>query len=242
MPEKSIKPVVKPSVGVLLAILLIFLASAIALLILAESREMIVASYFLFALVAAVVTYGFLGATGRVKTRGKQLGGSAAIFVIVLGMLLPIAIEPEVDINGMLWVDGAPAKTAKVYLLETDIRDDQRILEVHDKGQFKFRDVRGVKGEVRFSIKLDGYDEKVTDPYNPKKPVTIKISTADLKSVVAPVDSSGILLPGFNLPSETDVSGSTIKTISVHNFTNITAGAIRLSSDSDCGGNRITSC
>ncbi len=70
-------------------------------------------------------------------------------------------IVDTVDIHGVIYVDGIPAKKVKVYLLETDLRDNLRILEERDKGQFEFKDVRGVKDEVRFSVKLPGDKEKV---------------------------------------------------------------------------------
>ncbi len=221
MTERGIQPVVKPSAGVLIAILVILLAAAILLLVLAESREQIIASYALFALVASIVTFGFLGATGTVKTKGKQVGGSAAVFVVILGMLLPFAGERTADIRGMLYVDGAPAGEAEIYLLEVDPMPKRCILEEYHKGQFEFRDIRGLKDEVRFSVKLPGYDEKVVDlRHKSGEIVRIELSTDDLIRVINPPESSGALPPGFQLPSAAPVSGTEPKTVCIHDFTN----------------------
>jgi tetratricopeptide (TPR) repeat protein len=221
MTERGIQPVVKPSAGVLIAILVILLAAAILLLVLAESREQIIASYALFALVASIVTFGFLGATGTVKTKGKQVGGSAAVFVVILGMLLPFAGERTADIRGMLYVDGAPAGEAEIYLLETDTMANRCVLEEYHKGQFEFKDVRGLKDEVRFSVKVPGYDEKVVDLRHKSGEVArIELSTDDLTRVIVPPESSGSLPPGFQLPSAAPVSGTEPKTVCIHDFTN----------------------
>ena len=223
MAERNIQPVIKPSAGILIAILLILLASAIGLLVLASSRQQVVASYVLFALVAAVVTFGFLGATGSVKTRGKQLGGSAAVFAIILGMLLPFAREATVDIRGMLYLDGKPSGAAEIYLLETNTTPNRYVLEEHHKGHFEFRDVTGAKGDVRFSIDLPGYEEKVvTCPHKSGDVVRIELSTRDLKSVIATEGKLDVFPTGIELLAVNDTSDTELKTICVHSFVSTT--------------------
>lgn len=90
----------KVSAGLLLMILLVLLASAILLLVFATTREQVLGSFLLFALLAAIVTFGFLGASGLVKTKQRQIGGSAAGLIVVLGMLLPFARDLTADIRG----------------------------------------------------------------------------------------------------------------------------------------------
>lgn len=147
---------VRAPISVLIALLVLLLAAAIGLILYGPNRvEVIVASYLLFALSAATVTFGFLGATGTVKTRSYQLGGSAAIFVAVFGILLrTIPPDNRTDVSGIIYMDGLPVETAVVTLLEVDSADTIRPDEPHHQGQFRFNAVRGVGNEVKLRIKL----------------------------------------------------------------------------------------
>ncbi len=180
------KPVFRPSGGFLFVILLILLASAVLLLFFASSQQKIVeswvvASFVLFALVVAVVTFGFLGSMGIVKTKRSQIVGASTGFIVVLGILLPfVPKESAVDIRGIILVDGVPPRVATIYLLDPELRRSD--IKQHNKGQFEFSNVHGVGREVQFDIELPGYKEKIlTYPYDPKKKIKIEISSADLE-------------------------------------------------------------
>ena len=182
-PDGDFKPLITSSAFVMVPILLILLLSALILLIIAKDQSQVLGSYLLFALTAAVVTFGFLGATGFVKTKNRQIGGSAAGFIVILGMLLPFTQDPTIDIRGSLYVDEVPPKTAIIHLLEADHRDNQRPLKEHDQGQFDFKDVRGInKTDIRFGIILPGFQQKVV-VVTYQEFIRIEISSSDLLSI-----------------------------------------------------------
>jgi len=175
------KPVVKVPVGVLFSILVLLLLPAILLLIYARTREQILGAFLLLALVAAIVTFGFLGASGVIKTRQRQIGGSAAGLVAVLGMLLPFARDPTGDVSGIIYVDGIPPKQATVYLLETELRDNRKDLEERDQGLFEFKDVRGLGPEVRLRVRVQGREKVVRATYREGKILRIELLTKDFQ-------------------------------------------------------------
>jgi hypothetical protein len=92
------------------------LGAATALLMYSQSRQQFVGAYVLFALAAALITFGLMKATGMVKTRKWKFGGAAAGFIVILGMLLPFVGDATVDIRGTVSLDGFPPKNLTVYL------------------------------------------------------------------------------------------------------------------------------
>lgn len=178
--SRSSGPLVKVSAGLLLVILLVLLSSAILLLVFAQTREQVLGSFVLFALLAAVVTFGFLGASGFVKTRQRQIGGSAAGLIVVLGMLLPFARDPTVDIRGFIYIDGLPPKEATVYLLETDLRENRNVLEERDQGQFEFKDVRRLGKEIVLKVQLPFFQRIFKVPAAQRDNIRIDIPAKDI--------------------------------------------------------------
>src|SRR5688572_6807297 len=125
MAPRAIHPIVKPSAASLFSLLAIVLSVAVGLLLFGRaSTQIVTAAYVMFALASAVVTFGFLGSTAAIKTQAQQLGGSGAMFVIVLIILLRM-IRPDerADVVGTVYRDGLPIDRATVYLLETDSAD-----------------------------------------------------------------------------------------------------------------------
>ncbi|MGD2087156.1 MAG: formylglycine-generating enzyme family protein [Candidatus Aminicenantes bacterium] len=161
MSKKNPKPLVQPKMRVLLLIFFVLLAAALLLLFLGKTRQQNQAAYVLLALDAAVLTYGILGSTGKIKTKRTQISGAAAVFIVILVVVFSLIREPRVNIRGVIYLNGIPPKKATIYLLETELRDNRRILEERDKGQFEFKDVVGVGDRVRFSIIIPGHKEKV---------------------------------------------------------------------------------
>jgi hypothetical protein len=162
-------------------LIVLLLGSAIYLLQTAITTQQYVGAYILFALVGAVVTFGALGSTGVVKTKGYQLGGAAAIFVVVLGILLPFAADAIQDISGALYVDGSPPQAATVYLLEVETPDNKRELTQANQGQFFFKGVRGGKSELVFNVVVSGFHSKVVrTTHNPGSFVKLELSTREL--------------------------------------------------------------
>jgi hypothetical protein len=178
--SRSSGPLVKVSPGLLLVILLVLLASATLLLVFARTREQVLGSFVLFALLVAVVTFGFLGASGLVKTRQRQIGGSAAGLIVVLGMLLPFARDPTVDIRGFIYVDGLPPKEVTVYLLEADLRENRSVLEERDQGQFEFKDVRSLGKEVVLKVQLPFFERIFRVPASQRNQIRIDIPAKDI--------------------------------------------------------------
>jgi sulfatase modifying factor 1 len=186
MSKKNPKPVVQPKMRVLLLIFFVLLATALLLLFLGKSRQQNQAAYIVLALDAAVVTYGILGSTGKIKTKRTQIGGAAAVFIVILIVLFTITKDSRDDIRGVIYLNGVPPKTATIYLLETEHRDNRRILEERDKGQFEFKDVPGIGDNVRFSIIIPGQKEKVASyPFETNGIIRIMLSSADSQELQA---------------------------------------------------------
>jgi hypothetical protein len=174
--------VIRSPIGIQILLLILLLVPAILLLMYATGREQIVGAFVLFALASAVVTFGLLSATGAVKTRNWKLGGAAAGFCVVLGMLLPFARDPTADIRGAIYLDGFAPKNATVYLLETELRDNRKDLEERDQGQFEFKDVRGLGKEVRLRIALPGGLEHLAKrPFKAGQFIRIDLAPKDFR-------------------------------------------------------------
>ena len=180
-----------PPLWVLLALVVIVLGSAIALLSTAHTRQQVVASYVLFSLVVAVITFGILQSTGTVRRKDLQLGGAIVGFVVVLWILLRVPNGEMLEVAGDLYIDGIPPQTARICLLETDLADNCRSLEAGNKGHFVIRGVRAGQDSVRLEVTLPG-------PLVPK--VVVRRFTAgqairlDLRAADFPVrDASAII-------------------------------------------------
>lgn len=132
------KPVVKPTAAILLGVSLALLAAGLALLFKGETEQHTVAAFFFLALLGATVTFGLLGATGMVKTKKWQLGGSAGIFAAILSLLLPFAGGAVREIKGTVYLDDAVVREATVVLLESELTGNERKIEPRDNGLFKF--------------------------------------------------------------------------------------------------------
>jgi hypothetical protein len=159
-PQPNPKPVVKPTMGVLLAVCAASLASGLALLLFGRETQHQVAAFFFLALLGATVTFGLLGATGMVKTKTWQLSGSTAVFVIVLGILLPFVEPPLKEIKGTLYLDGTVVREATITLLETDISNNE--YDIKDDGEFRFT-LPAPQDEYKFRIVLPGGRETTTN-------------------------------------------------------------------------------
>jgi iron(II)-dependent oxidoreductase len=197
MSKKSPKPVVQPIIRDLLLIFFILLAAASLLLFLGKTRQQTQAAYIILALDAAVVTYGILGSTGRIKTNRVQISGAAAVFIAILIVLFNLTKDYRSDIRGVIYLNGIPPKTATIYLLETELRDNRRILNEQDKGYFEFRDVTVIGDNVRFSIIIPGHKEKV---------VSYSFKTNEITRIMLSTDDSEELKVDFKKPDlETDL-------------------------------------
>ncbi|MCU0288159.1 MAG: hypothetical protein MUF15_17410 [Acidobacteria bacterium] len=191
MAKESPKTVI-PKIKDLLLIFIILLAAALFLLFLGKTREHNVAAYFLLALNAAVVTYGILGSTGKIKTKETQIRGAAAVFIVILIVFFYLTKDSRSDIRGMVYLNSVPPKKAVVYLLETELRDNRRFIEERDKGYFEFRGIPGIGDNVRFGIEIPPYKESVVSyPYKSEGIIRIFLSTDDsdlLQAVVKKPD------------------------------------------------------
>ena len=147
------KPVVKPTAAILLGVSLALLAAGLALLFLGETEQHTVAAFFFLALLGATVTFGLLGATGMVKTKKWQLGGSAGIFAAILSLLLPFAGGAVREIKGTVYLDDAVVREATVVLLESDRAGNEQKIEARDSGQFRFT-VGEKKKSYKFRVVL----------------------------------------------------------------------------------------
>ncbi|MCP4108066.1 MAG: hypothetical protein GY749_21390 [Desulfobacteraceae bacterium] len=106
------------------------------------------------------------------------------------------------DIRVSIYIDGVPPEIVTVYLLEVESKDVRRDLKKHDKGQFEFKDVSGVTDEIRFSIKLPGYKEKIVIcPFKPGKIVRAELSIKDLISEYIEKADEDIHVPETELNS-----------------------------------------
>ena len=137
------RPVVRPNATILLAISAALLASGLALLVLGgNTKPETIAAYLLLSLMAATVTFGFLGATGLAHSRNWQLGGSAGVFGAILAMLLPFVGDSGSEIRGVVLLDQAPVREATLLLLGADPSSNTRQLTPADNGQFRFAVLR----------------------------------------------------------------------------------------------------
>ena len=180
------RPLVKPRAGVLIGLLALLLAAALALVFLGKTTPQMVGAFVLFALVAAVVTFGFLGARGSVRTKTQQVGGSAAVFVVVLGLLLPFAKvgEDTATVRGTVYVDGEPVQRAVVDLLETDARNDRETIDERSNGEFAFREIRGVGDRVKLRVTLEPSEKTVVTelPFTRGKRLVVQLSSSAFRT------------------------------------------------------------
>jgi hypothetical protein len=220
--------VIRSPIGIQILLLILLLVPAILLLMYATGREQIVGAFVLFALASAVVTFGLLSATGAVKTRNWKLGGAAAGFCVVLGMLLPFAHDPTADIRGAIYLDGFAPKNATVYLLETELRDNRKDLEERDQGQFEFKDVRGLGKEVRLRITLPGGLEHVAKrPFKAGQFIRISLIAKDFSKAEERVVGEG-LVPSRDLSACLDASDRDSRVIYLFDLQNSTMEAVKL--------------
>lgn len=194
---KKISKTAQPSIAVLVFLVVLLLGAAIGLLFLQQSRPGVVGAYVLLSLAVAVVAFGFLRSTAKVTQTG-QLGGAIAGFVVVLGMLLQFAGGEEQDVVGDLYIDGIPPGTAKVCILETDLRDDCHELKESDKGHFEFHGVRGLAKSVRFEVTPPGKlkPKVVEKPFEAGHSIRLELLASDFAALAepTPVDVSAAAL------------------------------------------------
>ena len=132
------RPVIKPTAAILLSTALVLLAAGLTLLFFGRTEQHTVAAFFFLALLGATVTFGILGATGMVKTKRWQLGGSAGVFGAILLILLPFARVTVHEVKGVVYLDDAVVREATVVLLETDRAGNEQRITAQDNGTFRF--------------------------------------------------------------------------------------------------------
>ena len=170
---------------VLLSMSVLLMGAGIYLVGQGSSQAQTVLAFLCFALIAAIVTFGFLGSSGIVKTKKYQFGGAAAIFLVTFTSMLVFARDTNMTVNGILYVGGVPPAKATVYLLETETRDNIRILDERDQGKFEFKNVAGlVESQLAFSVSVPGYKPKVIRlPYAAGHLVRLEVAINQLEPV-----------------------------------------------------------
>lgn len=163
MPEsepENPKPVVKVPYIPLIAIVLVALGAGLGLILVDGSYPQTVAGFFFLSLAVAIITYGFLGATGFMKTSGGQLGGSAAVFLLILVTTLSFIGEAKKEIKGSLYLDESSVGNARIVLMETDDPDFVRNLTPDKNGMFRFN-VNKKKDVYLFEVSIPGLGTKL---------------------------------------------------------------------------------
>ncbi|MFO1500441.1 MAG: hypothetical protein U1G07_19010 [Verrucomicrobiota bacterium] len=150
-PTPQVKPVVKPSLTVLVVLSLVLLGAGLALLSVGRTQQQNVAAFLCLALLASTVTFGLLGATGMVKTRRWQLSGSAGVFVAILSLLLPFARNPGKGLDGTVFLDDLAVPEATVVLLHSGLA--AKHIRPEDHGEFHFPATE-LKKEYTFEISI----------------------------------------------------------------------------------------
>ena len=174
------KPVVKLTPFSLIGVSVGLLLAAVALLVWAKTPQHYVGAFFLFALLGAVVTFGFLGATGVFKTRNSQLGGSAGVLVTILTILLKFIGAGELhEIKGVDYLNEGVVPKARIILLETDRLGNEQSIEPKDNGQFRFT-VSGKKKEYKFRIIIPDAGETNMIAVANREWLTLKVDSKTL--------------------------------------------------------------
>ncbi len=164
MPKSSStgsKPVVRPTLALLAGLIVLFLVTGVGLLFWGMAEQQRVGAFFCLALVGAIVTFGLLGATGIVKTRNWQVGGSAGVHMVILTTLLRFASDQLHEVKGTVYLDDRPVTKATILLLKSDRADNKKEINPNDNGRFAFT-LTEKKKEYEFVVNLPGLGE--TEP------------------------------------------------------------------------------
>jgi hypothetical protein len=138
-------------------VLLVIVLGGTALFLLQQSndRPKVAAAFVCISIMAALITFGALGASAQIRTKTAQFGGSAAILVALLVLLRPFIPSSAITISGYLRLDndkGPLAKGVKVHLLGNGF-DPNSISD--DNGLYSFSEIDGGKENQHATVTID---------------------------------------------------------------------------------------
>jgi tetratricopeptide (TPR) repeat protein len=138
-------------------------------------------SHVLISVAAAVGVFGFLDSVAHVKSRWGSFGGGAAVMITTLALLFHFdpPQPPDSDVFGNVYLDGRPASAGTITLLEP-VQTAAVTFGVSDGGGFRFRSVRGIGHQVRFSVAVtspvDLPPQVMDSRFEAGKPIRIELT------------------------------------------------------------------